>query len=83
MFCKAKEGVTEEDYYFAEWSAAEKEAGDHRSVMKFVRPVPKPCALTPLTAVVPLTSGRYHDQPIAPLCYVCLHLLHCLSARLT
>ena len=38
MLFPAKQGVTEEDYYFAEWTAAEKENGDHRSVMKFVSP---------------------------------------------
>lgn len=41
MFCGPKEGATEEDYYFARWTEAEKEAGDHRSVMKFVRFLPK------------------------------------------
>lgn len=40
MLFSAKETATEEDYYFAEWSAAEKENGDHRSVMNFVRPLP-------------------------------------------
>lgn len=35
MFCGPKAGATEEEYYFSEWSEAEKEAGDHLTVMKF------------------------------------------------
>ena len=42
MFCPAKKGYTEEDYYYSEWTATEKEAGEHLSVMKFVRPCPPP-----------------------------------------
>ncbi len=37
MFCPAKKGYTEEDYYFSEWTAAERENGEHLAVMKFVR----------------------------------------------
>ena len=36
MFCPAKKGYTEEDYYFSEWTAAERENGEHLAVMKFV-----------------------------------------------
>jgi NNP family nitrate/nitrite transporter-like MFS transporter len=35
MFCGPKAGVTEEDYYYAEWSAAEREAGKHLASSKF------------------------------------------------
>ena len=37
MFCAAKKGYTEEDYYFSEWTAAERENGEHLAVVKFVR----------------------------------------------
>ena len=40
MLCPAKKGYTEEDYYFGEWTAAERENGEHLAVMKFVRPDP-------------------------------------------
>ena len=39
MLCPPKKGFTEEDYYFGEWSAAEREAGEHLAAMKFVRPI--------------------------------------------
>ncbi len=45
MFCPAKKGYTEEDYYFSEWTAAERENGEHLAVMKFVRLL-NPCALS-------------------------------------
>jgi hypothetical protein len=35
MIFPAKEGVTEEDYYLAEWSAEEKAAGLHTPSLKF------------------------------------------------
>lgn len=46
MLCGPKEGATEQEYDFAEWTEEEKQAGDHRSVMEFVRPyrAPKPSA---------------------------------------
>ena len=37
MLCPAKKTFTEEDYYFGEWTAAEREGGEHLAVMKFVR----------------------------------------------
>lgn len=63
MFCGPKEGATEEEYYFAEWSEAEKEAGDHRSVMKFVRPCPKPEAICD---VVDTEDGDHHMKFVRP-----------------
>ncbi len=36
MFFPAKKGVTEEDYYFAEYNAAEKEKGYHLASSAFV-----------------------------------------------
>lgn len=35
MFCAPKAGVTEEDYFFAEYSAAEREQGKHMAALKF------------------------------------------------
>ena len=35
MFSPAKDGVTEEDYYLAEYSAEEKATGLHSESMKF------------------------------------------------
>jgi NNP family nitrate/nitrite transporter-like MFS transporter len=35
MFCGPKEGVTEEDYYYAEYTAQEREEGAHLAAMKF------------------------------------------------
>ncbi len=37
MLCPPKKGYTEEDYYFGEWTAAERENGEHMAVVKFVR----------------------------------------------
>jgi len=36
MFFPAKKGVTEEDYYFAEYNAAEREKGYHLASSAFV-----------------------------------------------
>lgn len=38
MFLPAKAGYTEEDYYFAEYTAAEREEGLHLASSKFVSP---------------------------------------------
>ena len=38
MFFPARKGVTEEDYYFAEYNAAEKEKGYHLASSAFVSP---------------------------------------------
>jgi NNP family nitrate/nitrite transporter-like MFS transporter len=35
MFCKAKPGVTEEDYYMSEYTAAEVQSGLHTNSLKF------------------------------------------------
>jgi NNP family nitrate/nitrite transporter-like MFS transporter len=35
MVCPAKSNVTEEDYYYADWNAEEREQGKHMQVMKF------------------------------------------------
>jgi hypothetical protein len=40
MLCPAKKSFTEEDYYFGEWTPAERDNGEHLAVMKFVRPPP-------------------------------------------
>ena len=47
MFCAPKKGYTEEDYYFSEWTAKERENGEHLAVMKFVRLRPRllPCLM--------------------------------------
>ena len=39
MFFPARKGYTEEDYYFAEYSAAEREQGLHLASSAFVRPL--------------------------------------------
>ena len=36
MFCPARKGYTEEDFYFAEYSAAERERGLHLASSAFV-----------------------------------------------
>ena len=36
MFCPARKGYTEEDFYFAEYSAAEREHGLHLASSAFV-----------------------------------------------
>ena len=36
LLCGPKKGVTEEDYYFAEYTPAEREAGHHLASSKFV-----------------------------------------------
>jgi hypothetical protein len=36
MLCGPRKGATEEEYYCRDFNEAEKEAGLHRSVMKFV-----------------------------------------------
>ncbi len=40
MFLPAKSGYTEEDYYFAEYTEAEREQGLHLASSKFVSPCP-------------------------------------------
>jgi NNP family nitrate/nitrite transporter-like MFS transporter len=35
MLCPAKKSFTEEDYYFGEWTPAERDNGEHLAVMKF------------------------------------------------
>ena len=37
MACPPKAGYTEEDYYYSEWTAAERENGEHLSSFNFVR----------------------------------------------
>ena len=44
MFFPAKKGATEEDYYFAEYSAAERERGLHMASSAFVSPPALPHA---------------------------------------
>ena len=39
MFFPARKGYTEEDYYFAEYSAAEREQGLHLASSAFVSPM--------------------------------------------
>ena len=38
LFCGPQPGVSEEDYYFAEYSPAEREQGMHLAASNFVRP---------------------------------------------
>lgn len=40
MVLDTQEGVTEEDYYYAEYTAQEREEGLHLAAMKFVSPEP-------------------------------------------
>lgn len=37
LLCPPRKGATEEDYFFAEYTAAEREAGKHLCASKFVR----------------------------------------------
>ena len=45
LFCGPQPGVSEEDYYYAEYSPAEREQGMHLAASNFVRPLPI-CSLT-------------------------------------
>lgn len=49
MFFPAKQGATEEEYYFAEYSSAEREQGLHMASSAFVSPAHNPvsCVLAP------------------------------------
>ena len=40
LLCGPKKGATEEDYYFSEYTPAEREAGHHLASSKFVSPLP-------------------------------------------
>ena len=50
LFCGPKPGVTEEDYYYSEYTPKEREEGLHLAASNFVRPgaraALKPCAKT-------------------------------------
>ena len=67
MFCPAKKGYTEEDYYFSEWSAAERENGEHLAVMKFVRLLPTPPALFRCGHVAAAWSRLHKPMPASCL----------------
>ena len=61
MLCPPKKGYTEEDYYFGEWTAAERENGEHLTVVKFVRlklNYPRLVLLPSLHDVPPHRSNR-------------------------
>ena len=50
LFFPARKGYTEEDFYFAEYSAAERERGLHLASSAFVSthpPPPSPCPFRP------------------------------------
>ena len=61
MFCPAKKGYTEEDYYFSEWTPAERENGEHLAVMKFVRPW-NPSRFVPCSITAGLSSTVPNDM---------------------
>ena len=42
LICGPKAGATEEDYYFSEYTPAEREQGHHLASSKFVSPCPLP-----------------------------------------
>ena len=49
LLCGPVKGATEEDYYYAEYTPAEREAGHHLASSNFVRPsFSYPLPLTPL-----------------------------------
>ena len=50
LICGPKKGYTEEDYYFSEYTPAEREAGHHLASSKFVSSLPSACDTLPLTA---------------------------------
>lgn len=64
MFFPAKKGATEEDYYFAEYSAAEREQGLHMASSAFVS-----------TADTSVTLAYVASTPCNVKC-----LLHCMRA---
>ena len=57
MLCPPKKGYTEEDYYFGEWTAAERENGEHMAVVKFVRPKFQPWTPIPTPQRELMTVG--------------------------
>ena len=60
MLCPPKKGYTEEDYYFGEWSAAERENGEHLTVVKFVRlDIPRARALLGSSCVMRCAIARW------------------------
>ena len=65
MLCPAKKGYSEEDYYFSEWTAAEKERGEHLAVMKFVSAPPE--SLSPWQSLLKTAYAANQDQPPAML----------------
>jgi len=72
MFFPAKKGVTEEDYYFAEYNAAEREKGYHLASSAFVS-FRFPClVLSFCHSVLPLCS---------PFCCVVVDNAECSSSQ--
>ena len=81
LFCGPQPGVTEEDYYYAEYSPAEREKGMHLAASNFVRPLrhmtlyPTPHALgrlQPCARPAPNATRRWRHEPAAATAFAML-----------
>lgn len=72
MFFPAKKGITEEDYYFAEYNSAEREKGYHLASSAFVSFLFLLSAAALWPFLLCSSSSAFCKCPVSPV--VCCHL---------